>query len=68
MPKGPNHLQALALYFFDYNFCNIHKSFRTSSAQASGVTDELLSIAHLRQPMDAASPPKKHRLYKKIAA
>jgi IS1 family transposase len=65
--KYDNHLHALALYFFHYNFCRIHKSLRTSPAQAAGVTDELLSMEHLCQLMDAASPPKKRGPYRKAA-
>ena len=32
--KYENHCHALVLYFFHYNFCRIHKSLRTSPAQA----------------------------------
>ncbi|HWD28586.1 MAG TPA: IS1 family transposase [Rhizomicrobium sp.] len=66
--KFDNHLLALALYFFHYNFCRIHKSLRTSPAQAAGVTDELLSMEHLCQLIDAAIPPTKRGPYKKKAA
>lgn len=64
--KFDNHLHALALYFFFYNFCRIHKSLRTSLAQAAGVTDELLSMEHLCAIMDAANPPKKRGPYKQV--
>ena len=63
--KFDNHLHALALYFFRYNFCRLHKSLRTSPAQAAGVTDELLSMESLCAIMDAANPPKKRGPYKK---
>jgi hypothetical protein len=53
------HCNALALYFFHYNFCRIHKSLRTSPAQAAGVTDELLDMMHLCKLMDNANPAKK---------
>jgi IS1 family transposase len=66
--KLDNHLHALALYFFHYNFCRQHKSLRTSPAQAAGVTDELLTMEHLCAIMDAANPPKKRGPYKKQAA
>jgi hypothetical protein len=56
---------ALALYFFHYNFCRLHKTLRTSPAQAAGVTDELLTMEHLCAIMDAANPPKKRGPYKK---
>ena len=66
--KFENHCNALALYFFHYNFCRIHKSLRTSPAQAAGVTDELLDMTHLCKLMDAANPPKKRGPYKKREA
>ncbi len=66
--KLDNHLHALALYFFHYNFCRQHKSLRTSPAQAAGVTDELLTMEHLCAIMDAANPPKPRGPYKKAAA
>jgi IS1 family transposase len=63
--KFENHCNALALYFFHYNFCRIHKTLRVSPAQEAGVTDELLSMEHLCAIMDAANPPKKRGPYKK---
>jgi IS1 family transposase len=66
--KYGNHCDALALYFFHYNFCRQHKSLRVSPAMAAGVTDELLSMEHLCRIMDAEAPPKKRGPYKKAAA
>ena len=66
--KIDNHLNALALYFFHYNFCRIHKSLRVSPAQQAGITDELLSMENLCAIMDAANPAKKRGPYKKAAA
>lgn len=63
--KYANHCDALALYFFHYNFCRQHKSLRVSPAMAAGVTDELLSMEHLCRIMDEANPPKKRGPYKK---
>lgn len=65
--KYGNHCDALALYFFHYNFCRQHKSLRVSPAMAAGVTDELLSMEHLCRIMDAETPPKKRGPYKKVA-
>lgn len=62
--KFENHCNALALYFFHYNFCRIHKSLRTSPAQAAGITSELLSMEHLCKLMDDANPPKKRGPYR----
>ena len=65
--KLDNHLHALALYFFHYNFCRQHKTLRVSPAQEAGVTDELLTMEHLCAIMDAANPPKPRGPYKKKA-
>ena len=62
------HCNALALYFFHYNFCRQHKSLRVSPAMSAGITDELLSMEHLCKLMDDANPPKKRGPYKKATA
>jgi len=54
--KLVNHEAAIALHYMHYNFCRIHKTLRTSPAQAAGVTDELLSMESLCAIMDAAAP------------
>ena len=66
--KIDNHCAALALYFFHYNFCRLHKSLRVTPAMAAGVTDELLSMESLRAIMGAAVVPTKRGPYKKRAA
>jgi hypothetical protein len=66
--KLENHCNALALYFFHYNFCRQHKSLRVSPAIAAGVTDELLSMEHLCKIMDDAKPSKPRGPYKKQIA
>jgi hypothetical protein len=66
--KLENHCNSLSLFYFYYNFCRIHKSLRTSPAQAAGVTDELLTMEHLCAIMDAANPPKPRGPYKKAAS
>ena len=63
--KYSNHCDALALYFFHYNFCRQHKSLRVSPAMEAGLTDELLSMESLCAIMDAENPPKKRGPYKK---
>lgn len=42
--KAENHSHAVALHFFYYNFCRIHKTIRITPAMAAGVTDRLWSI------------------------
>jgi len=66
--KLANHCNALALYFFFYNFCKLHKTLRTTPAQAAGVTDELLSMEHLCKIMDDAKPSEPRGPYKKQIA
>lgn len=51
--KIDNHLNALALYFVNYNFCRIHKSLRVTPAMAAGLTDELLTMEHIVKLTDA---------------
>jgi IS1 family transposase len=63
--KLENHLNALALYFVHYNFCGIHKTLRTSPAQAAGVTDELLSVADIVKLIDDFHPVKPRGPYRK---
>ena len=63
--KLENHCNALALYFFHYNFCRLHKTLKVTPAQEAGVTDELLTMEHLCAIMDAANPPKKRGPHRK---
>lgn len=51
--KIDNHLNALALYFVNYNFCRIHKSLRVTPAMAAGLTDELMMMEHIVKLTDA---------------
>jgi len=51
--KIENHCHSLALYFLYYNFVRIHKSLKTSPAQAAGVTDKLWSVEDIVALIDA---------------
>lgn len=42
--KLENHAHAVALHFFYYNFCRIHKTLKVTPAMAAGVTDRLWDI------------------------
>jgi len=42
--KIENHIHALALYTFHYNFCKIHKTLRCTPAMEAGVTGKLWEI------------------------
>jgi hypothetical protein len=45
--KIENHMAAVALNYFAYNFIKIHSSLRMSQAMAAGVTDRLFDVADL---------------------
>lgn len=67
--KLANHRHALALYFYFYNWCRIHKTLRVSPAMAAGLTTKLLSFDDLIERMDAVAPkPGRPKTYKKHTA
>lgn len=67
--KLDNHCHALALYFFWYNFCKIHKTLRTTPAMAAGVVDRVMDMSDLVRLIEALEgPAKKRGPYKKRAA
>jgi IS1 family transposase len=68
--KLDNHGHSLALYFFYYNFCRIHKTLRITPAMAAGVSDTLMSMSDLVSLTDAIEEPAKPRgpYKKKMAA
>lgn len=45
--KIGNHMAALALNYFAYNFIEMHTTLRTSPAMAAGVTDRLFDAMDL---------------------
>ena len=45
--KVENHMAAVALNYFNYNFCKIHTTLRTTPAMAAGVVDRLMDISDL---------------------
>ena len=45
--KIENHMAAVALNYFAYNFIKIHTTLRTSPAMAAGVTDRLFDVRDL---------------------
>ena len=42
-----NHEHAIALHYFVYNFCRVHKSLGTTPAVAAGITDRVWKIEDL---------------------
>ena len=64
--KLDNHSFSLAIYFFHYNFCRIHKSLKVTPAMQAGITDELMDMTHLVRLVDRmAGPPQPRGPYKK---
>ncbi len=45
--KIENHMAAVALNYFAYNFITIHSSLRMSPAMAAGVTDRIFDVSDL---------------------
>jgi len=45
--KIENHMAAVALNYFSYNFIKIHTSLRTTPAMAAGVVDRLFDVSDL---------------------
>jgi hypothetical protein len=54
--KFENHCHALALYFFFYNFCRVHKTLGATPAMAAGVTDRIMKMEDAVSLIDAANP------------
>jgi IS1 family transposase len=67
--KFEHHCYALALYFFFYNFCRVHKTLGATPAMASGLCDHVMKMADAVALIDAANPvPAVRGPYKKTAA
>lgn len=45
--KIENHMAAVALNYFAYNFCKIHRSLRVTPAMAAGVVTRLMDMSDL---------------------
>ncbi len=45
--KIENHMAAVAINYFAYNFCKIHSTLRVSPAMAAGVTTRLFDVMDL---------------------
>jgi hypothetical protein len=45
--KIENHMAAVALGYFAYNFIEIHRTLRVTPAMAAGVTDRLRDVEDL---------------------
>ena len=45
--KFENHAHQVALYFFHYNFCRVHKTLRVTPAMEAGLADHVWTIEEL---------------------
>lgn len=45
--KLENHVAALSLHFFYYNYCRVHRTLKTTPAVAAGVTDHVWTLDEL---------------------
>jgi IS1 family transposase len=45
--KLENHGHQVALYFFHYNFCRVHKTLRVTPAMEAGLTDQVWTLEEL---------------------
>jgi len=55
--KLMNHVHMVALYTVFYNWTRIHKTLKTSPAQAAGLTDKLWSMADIVALIEATEQP-----------
>lgn len=56
--KIENHMAAVALNYFAYNFIKIHRTLRVTPAMAAGVTTRLWEVADLVALLEAAESKK----------
>lgn len=63
--KFENHCHALALYFFFYNFCRVHKTLGATPAMAAGLSDRIMKMEDIIAVIDVQQTPKLRGPYKK---
>ena len=56
--KVENHMAAVALNYFSYNFIKIHRTLRVTPAMAAGVTGRLWEVADLVALLESAESTK----------
>jgi hypothetical protein len=57
--KLENHIAAVALQYFVYNFIRIHRTLRVTPAMAAGVTTKLWEVSDLVALLVTAEDDKK---------
>jgi IS1 family transposase len=53
--KLENHICAVALYFFYYNFCRVHQTLRVTPAMEAGLTDHVFELDEMVALLDLNS-------------
>jgi IS1 family transposase len=54
--KFENHAHQIALYFFHYNFCRVHKTLRVTPAMEAGLADHVWTLEELCDLLPKANP------------
>jgi IS1 family transposase len=54
--KYENHAHQVALYFFHYNFCRVHKTLRVTPAMEAGLTDHIWTLEDLCRLIPEKNP------------
>ena len=63
--KFENHCHALALYFFWYNFCRVHKTLGVTPAVGAGIANRIHKMDDIVAVIDANQAPTVRGPYKK---
>ena len=63
--KFENHCHALALYFFFYNFCRVHKTLGVTPAVGAGITNRIHKMEDIVAVIDVNNAPTARGRYKK---
>jgi len=63
--KFENHCHALALYFFFYNFCRVHKTLGATPAMVSGLVNHVMKMEDAVALIDARVPNQVRGPYKR---
>ncbi len=54
--KLENHAHQIAVYFFHYNFCRVHKTQRVTPAMEAGLTDHVWTLEELSSLIPESNP------------
>ncbi len=54
--KFENHVHQIAVYFFHYNFCRVHKTLRVTPAMEAGLTDHVWTLEELCNLIPESNP------------